>query len=58
MTLTTRGWLAVLAAGGGIPIADDVARLTYGQVGHHAAGRFGAKPLFDWIRTVEPDLSA
>lgn len=56
MERTCQAELAVLAAGGGVPIADDVARLTFGQVGYHAAGRFGAKPLFDWIRSVEPDL--
>jgi ribulose-5-phosphate 4-epimerase/fuculose-1-phosphate aldolase len=57
MERTCQAELAVLAAGGGVPIPDDVARLTHGQVGYHAAGRFGAKPLFDWIRSVEPDLS-
>jgi ribulose-5-phosphate 4-epimerase/fuculose-1-phosphate aldolase len=58
MERTCQAELVVLAAGGGVPIPDDVARLTHGQVGYHAAGRFGAKPLFDWIRSVEPDLSA
>lgn len=56
MERTCQAELAVLAAGGGTPISDEVARLTYGQVGSHGAGAFGAKPLFDWIRSVEPDL--
>lgn len=56
MERTCQAELAVLSAGGGVPIPDDVARLTYSQVGSHAAGHFGATPLFDWIRSVEPDL--
>lgn len=56
MERTCQAELAVLAAGGGVPIPDDVARLTHGQVGSSAAGHFSAQPLFDWIRSVEPDL--
>jgi ribulose-5-phosphate 4-epimerase/fuculose-1-phosphate aldolase len=56
MERTCQAELAVLAAGGGVPIPDDVARLTHGQVGGSAAGHFSAQPLFDWIRSVEPDL--
>ncbi len=56
MERTCQAELAVLAAGGGVPIPDDVARLTYSQVGSHGAGHFSAGPLFDWIRAVEPDL--
>ncbi|MBS1848410.1 MAG: class II aldolase/adducin family protein [Actinobacteria bacterium] len=56
MERTCQAELAVLAAGGGVPIPDDVARHTYAQVGSHAAGHFSATPLFDWIRSVEPDL--
>ena len=58
MERTCQAELLALAAGGSVPIPDDVARLTHSQVGSHAAGRFSAKPLFDWIRTVEPDLAA
>ncbi len=56
MERTCQAELAVLAAGGGEPIPDDVARHTFSMVGSHAAGRFGATPLFDWIRTVEEGL--
>ncbi len=56
MERTCQAELAVLAAGGGVPIPDDVARLTHGQVGSSAAGHFSAQPLFSWIRAVEPDL--
>jgi len=56
MERTCQAELAVLAAGGGRPIPDDVARHTYSMVGSHAAGRFGATPLFDWIRSVEEGL--
>ena len=56
MERTCQAELLVLAAGEGIPIADDVARHTYGQVGTHVAGHFSAQPLFDWIRSVETDL--
>lgn len=56
MERTCQAELAVLAAGGGVPIPDDTARHTYAQVGSHAAGFFSAKPMFDWIRSVEGDL--
>lgn len=56
MERTCQAELAVLAAGGGVPIPDEVARHTYRQVGSHSAGHFSATPLFDWIRAVEPDL--
>ncbi len=56
MERTCQAELAVLAAGGGVPIPDDVARLTHSQVGSSAAGHFSAQPLFDWIRASEPDL--
>ncbi len=57
MERTCQAELAVLAAGGGVPMSDEVARTTHGQVGLNAAGHFSAKPLFDWIRAVEPDLA-
>lgn len=53
MERTCQAELAVLAAGGGQPLTDKVARLTHSQVGSHAAGHFSAKPLFDWIRATE-----
>lgn len=56
MERTCQAELAVLAAGGGVPIPDDVARLTHSQVGSHAAGHFSARPMFDWIRSTDPDL--
>lgn len=55
MERTCQAELLALAAGGGVPIPDDVARHTHGQVGSHVAGHFSAKPLFDWIRSVEAD---
>ncbi len=57
MERTCQVELAVLAAGGGIAMRDDVARITHEQVGSSAAGHFSAKGLFDWIRATEPDLS-
>jgi hypothetical protein len=37
-------------------IDPEMASLTAGQVGSHAAGRFGFAPLWDWIAAAEPDL--
>ncbi len=47
--------LAARAAGGPLPIADDVARQTHDQVGGALAGWFSGQPLFDWIAAQEPD---
>jgi len=48
--------LAARAAGEPRPIAPDVAELTRTQIGSDLAGWFSARPLFDWIEAVEPDL--
>ena len=47
--------LVARAAGDVVPIADDVARLTYGEVGGHMAGWFCGQPLFDWIAESDAD---
>jgi ribulose-5-phosphate 4-epimerase/fuculose-1-phosphate aldolase len=44
------------AAGDPQPIDEETARLTASQVGSHLAGFFSARPLFDWIEQLEPDL--
>jgi ribulose-5-phosphate 4-epimerase/fuculose-1-phosphate aldolase len=48
--------LIAYAAGKPIPIDDENARLTAGQVGSHAAGWFQFQPLFDRITREQPDL--
>ncbi|HET9691939.1 MAG TPA: class II aldolase/adducin family protein [Acidimicrobiales bacterium] len=55
MERTCQAELLALAAGGGVPIADDVARGVYAQVGSHVAGWFSGQPLFDWILAEQPD---
>ena len=57
MERTCQAELLAMAAGDPVSIPDDVARLTHGQVGSHAAGWFSAQPLFDWILATEPDLA-
>ena len=49
MERTCQAQLLAMAAGDPVSIPDDVARLTYRQVGSHVAGWFSAQPLFDWI---------
>jgi ribulose-5-phosphate 4-epimerase/fuculose-1-phosphate aldolase len=56
MERTCQAELLAMAAGDPVSIPDDVARLTYRQVGSHVAGWFSAQPLFDWILAQEPDL--
>lgn len=56
MERTCQAELLAMAAGEPVPIPDDVAALTYSQVGSHQAGWFSAQPLFDWVLASEPDL--
>jgi len=58
MERTCQAELLARAAGDPVLIADDVARLTRGQVGSALGGWFGGQPLFDWIIETEPDLLA
>lgn len=48
--------LDAMAAGTPVPIRDDVARQTHGQVGSELAGMFQFQPLWSWICAEEPDL--
>jgi ribulose-5-phosphate 4-epimerase/fuculose-1-phosphate aldolase len=44
------------AAGTPVPIDDEQAELTAGQVGSHVAGWLSFQPLYDWIVEEQPDL--
>ena len=44
------------AAGTPVAISDEVAKLTYTQVGSHTAGWFSFRPLWDEITREQPDL--
>ena len=48
--------LLASAAGNPVLIDEEMARLTAGQVGGHAAGHFGFQPLYQKIVRDEPDL--
>jgi hypothetical protein len=39
-----------------VPIDDETARLTHGQVGSETSGWFQFQPLHDWIVAAQPDL--
>lgn len=39
-----------------VPIDDEIAKLTYSQVGSPSAGWFSFQPLYDMITRAEPDL--
>jgi ribulose-5-phosphate 4-epimerase/fuculose-1-phosphate aldolase len=56
MERTCQAQLLAQAAGDPISIDPEMAALTAGQVGSHAAGKIGFSPLWDWITTEEPDL--
>jgi ribulose-5-phosphate 4-epimerase/fuculose-1-phosphate aldolase len=56
MERSCQAQLLASAAGEPVLIDPEMASLTAGQVGSHAAGRFGFAPLWDWIAAVEPDL--
>ena len=56
MERSCQSQLIAYAAGTPIPIDDENARLTAGQVGSHAAGWFQFQPLYDRIVKEQPDL--
>ena len=56
MERSCQAQLLASAAGDPVHIDPEMAALTAGQVGSHAAGRFGFSPLWDWITRAEPDL--
>ncbi len=56
MERSCQAQLLASAAGDPVHIDPEMAALTAGQVGSHAAGKFGFSPLWDWITTAEPDL--
>ena len=56
MERSAQSQLIAYAAGTPIPIDDENARLTAGQVGSHAAGWFQFQPLYDRITREQPDL--
>jgi len=56
MERTCQAQLLAEAAGTPIPIDEEHARLTAGQVGSHLAGWFSFQPLYDRIVAEQPDL--
>ena len=56
MERSCQSQLIAYAAGKPLPIDDENARLTAGQVGSHAAGWFQFQPLYDRIVREQPDL--
>ena len=56
MERSCQSQLIAYAAGKPLPIDDENARLTQGQVGSHAAGWFQFQPLYDRIVREQPDL--
>ncbi len=56
MERSCQAQLLASAAGAPVLIDPDMARLTAGQVGSHAAGWFSFQPLFDRIVREQPDL--
>jgi len=56
MERSCQAQLLASAAGDPVHIDPDMAALTAGQVGSHAAGAFGFTPMWDWITAEEPDL--
>ncbi len=56
MERSCQAQLLASAAGTPVLIDPDMARLTAGQVGSHAAGWFSFQPLFDRIVREQPDL--
>ncbi len=56
MERTCQAQLLAQSAGDPISIDHEMATVTAGQVGGHAAGQFGFAPLWDWITAEEPDL--
>jgi ribulose-5-phosphate 4-epimerase/fuculose-1-phosphate aldolase len=56
MERTCQAQLLAMAAGTPVPIEDETARLTAGQVGTHLAGWLSFQPLYDWIVALQPDL--
>ncbi len=56
MERSCQAQLLASAAGDPVHIDAEMAALTAGQVGSHAAGQFGFSPMWDWITEVESDL--
>ncbi len=56
MERSCQAQLLASAAGNPVLIDPDMARLTAGQVGGHAAGNFGFQPLYQKIVREQPDL--
>ncbi|MGZ8734613.1 MAG: class II aldolase/adducin family protein [Acidimicrobiia bacterium] len=56
MERSCQAQLLASAAGEPVHIDPEMAALTAGQVGSHAAGAFGFTPMWDWITQAEPDL--
>jgi ribulose-5-phosphate 4-epimerase/fuculose-1-phosphate aldolase len=56
MERSCQSQLVAYAAGSPMPIDDENARLTAGQVGSHAAGWFNFGPLYERITREQPDL--
>lgn len=56
MERSCQAQLLASAAGNPVLIDPEMARLTSGQVGGHAAGHFGFQPLYQKIVREQPDL--
>jgi ribulose-5-phosphate 4-epimerase/fuculose-1-phosphate aldolase len=53
---TCQAQLLAESAGRPVPIDDEMARLTAGQVGSHLSGYVSFQPLYDRIVREQPDL--
>ena len=56
MERTCQSQLLAEAAGKPVPIRDEVAKMTAGQVGSHLAGWFSYQPIYDKILAENPDF--
>ena len=56
MERTCQSQLLAEAAGKPVPIREEVAKMTAGQVGSHLAGWFSDQPIYDKILAENPDF--
>ena len=56
MERTCQSQLLAEAAGKPVPIREEVAKMTAGQVGSHLAGWFSYQPIYDKILAENPDF--
>lgn len=56
MERTCQAQLLAESVGSAVPIDHDLAKETFGQVGHYRTGWIAFQPLYDWIVAAQPDL--